>query len=80
MSGLLLEKTKKSNLNEVRAAKLKKIIVAISFVINLSILFYFKYFNFVFELLSKAFNKINIQLNMPVVDDYPGVSAHPGRG
>lgn len=68
LSGLLLEKTKKSNLNEVRAAKLKKIIVAISFVINLSILFYFKYFNFVFELLSKAFNKINIQLNMPVVD------------
>ncbi len=68
LSGLLLEKVKKSNISEAKSTKLKKIIVALSFILNLSILFYFKYFNFAFGMVSKVFNIINIQLNMPAVD------------
>ena len=68
LSGLLLEKVKKSNISEAKSTKRKKIIVALSFILNLSILFYFKYFNFAFGMVSKVFNIINIQLNMPAVD------------
>lgn len=68
LSGLLLEKAKKSKLKKERAAKRKKLIVAASVFLNLAILFYFKYFNFASDLLEKVFHSINIQLNMPVVD------------
>ena len=68
LTGLLLEKVKESDKNEERKSSLKKWVVAGGFTINLGILFYFKYVNFTLGLLTQAFAKINIEINMPVFD------------
>lgn len=67
LSGLLLERVKQSS-NEEEKFKLKKWIVAGSFVSNLGILFYFKYSNFALGLLQTIFGYLHIQLNVPTVD------------
>lgn len=67
ISGLLIEKAKNITLNKKRQ-NYKKMIVAFSFILNLAILFYFKYFNSVLEILVKGFSFINIQLSLPAFD------------
>lgn len=68
LSGLLIEKVKSLEYDEKKAKRLKNIIVAGSFTINLGILFYFKYINFAFSTLSKIFSIVHIELNAPVFD------------
>ena len=68
LSGLLIEKVKQKTCEEKRKIKLKKFVVAASFIINLGILFYFKYFNFAIDLITKVFAQIHIQVNVPVFD------------
>ncbi len=51
-----------------RAERRKKWIVALSFLSNLGILFYFKYFNFALDLLQKALARLHIGLNIPAFD------------
>ena len=68
LSGLFIEKVKQKNWEINKKENCKKIIVALSFIINLGILFFFKYFNFVFSILNRAFSYINIQLTIPVFD------------
>ena len=68
VSGILIEKVKDSSYEMAKQTVLKKWIVACSFVINLGILFYFKYINFALTTLSSVFAKIHIQLNVPVFD------------
>ena len=46
----------------------KKWIVGISFFINLSILFFFKYSGFAINILSKIFSKVGIYINIPTFD------------
>lgn len=48
--------------------KQKNLVVAASFILNLGILFFFKYFNFFFSVLAQAFAAAHIELNMPQVD------------
>jgi len=48
--------------------KYKKIVVALSFISNLSILFFFKYTNFVIELINGLSNSLHIMFNVPSVD------------
>ena len=60
MSGRLIERTRKT--------VWKKWIVAGSFGMNLGILFYFKYADFALSVLTSAFAKIHIQLNVPAFD------------
>ncbi len=48
--------------------KLKKIVVATCIILNLGILFFFKYFNFAFDTVQSAFSLLNIQLNVPKID------------
>lgn len=67
-SGLIIEKIKGLEYSADKICKLKKVVVACSFMINLGILFYFKYFNFALTIISRVFEKIHIQLNMPVFD------------
>lgn len=67
-SGLLLEKIKGSSWAEERRIKYKKITVALSFMLNLTMLFYFKYTNFFFSLVSIAFRAVHIELNVPRFD------------
>lgn len=57
LSGLFLEKVSR-----------KKLVVALSFISNLGILFYFKYTNFALYTLQGALSKINIELNVPTFD------------
>ena len=67
-SGLLIERVKRSSYEAAKQTVLKKCVVAGSFVINLGILFYFKYINFALSILTSALAKIHIQLNVPVFD------------
>ena len=46
----------------------KKIIVAISVLLNLSLLFYFKYINFAIGILGDALSVLHIELSIPAVD------------
>ena len=68
ISGLLIESIKGLDIENRKAAMLKNSVVAVSFISNLSILFYFKYVNFILELLSKVLAHVNIQLNVPSFD------------
>lgn len=68
ISGALLERIKTSELDDKRKTFRKKWIVAGSFIINLGILFFFKYTNFLFGYLQLFFSHINIQLNLPTFD------------
>ena len=68
ISGLLIEKIKKIDRTEKCKINFKKWVVAGSVLCNLSILFYFKYINFTLGVLSNIFEKIGIQLEVPVFD------------
>ncbi|MEH2958134.1 MBOAT family O-acyltransferase [Candidatus Merdisoma sp. JLR.KK006] len=61
MSGILLERAK-------GRFSYKKWIAAGSFFLNLGILFYFKYINFMLELLGQIFRAIHIELQVPAFD------------
>ena len=61
MSGILLERAK-------GRLSYKKWIAAGSFFLNLGILFYFKYINFMLELLGQIFRAIHIELQVPAFD------------
>lgn len=63
--GLLIEKI---NNGAKRNKNIKKLCVAGVFIINLAILFFFKYFNFAFESLKILLSIIHIELNVPVFD------------
>ena len=67
-SGILIEKVKHLEWNEQKIIKYKKTIVALSFILNLAILFYFKYFNFVANIVSDIFVYTKIQITVPVFD------------
>lgn len=68
ISGLLIENVKHLSYEKYNVTNLKKVVVAGSFVINLGILFYFKYINFTIDLIEKLLLKVNIELNAPVFD------------
>ena len=68
ISGILLEKIKHRNLEEKRKLKYKKCCVAGSFVMNLAVLFFFKYFDFLFDNINHLLNTVNIELNHPTFD------------
>lgn len=67
-SGLILEQIKHSEREIQKQTLLKKCVVAGSFLLNLGILFYFKYLNFAISILDNVFSKINIQINIPAFD------------
>ena len=67
-SGLLLEKVKRLQVDELRKVRYKKSVVALSFVSNMGILCYFKYVNFFLFNLSRVFALIHLELSVPAVD------------
>lgn len=67
-SGIGMQKVIHRGFGPAKEAYWKKSIVAISFVSNLGILFYFKYFNFAFEALLQILNIFHIQYAPPRVD------------
>ncbi len=68
ISGLLIEKIKHSDYAVSKQIVLKKWVVAGSFIINLGILFYFKYTNFAIDIVKKVFARAHIELNAPAFD------------
>ena len=68
VSGLLIERVRNTSYEMSKQTILKKWIVAGSFVINVGILFYFKYLNFALLILASVFSKMHIQLNVPDFD------------
>lgn len=68
ISGLLIERVKGCKGNEVRIVCWKKIFVAFSFISNVSMLFFFKYFDFAFDNISAIFLHVGIELNKPEFD------------
>ncbi|MBC8530266.1 MBOAT family O-acyltransferase [Gehongia tenuis] len=66
LSGLLIQK---ANLKpERQAVRLKRLWVALSLILNLSILFFFKYYGFASQSLERLFSALHIQLSMPQFD------------
>ena len=68
LSGLGLERVRSGDYDTAGRERMKKLIVALSFIINLGILFYFKYFNFALNLLQSALARVHITLNVPTFD------------
>ena len=68
VSGLLLEKIKNKAYGQKKEILRKNVVVAASFILSLSVLFYYKYANFTFSILTQAFSKLHINLNFPQFD------------
>ena len=68
LAGIAMDRIELSCSNEKKKIGYKRICIAVSFVLNLGILGYFKYTNFFLGLLKDAFSLININLNVPVFD------------
>ena len=67
-SGILLERVKNKKLEEAIATRRKNWIVAGSFIINIGLLFYFKYTNFAIDTLTSVCNHFGVELSIPNVD------------
>lgn len=68
VSGLSLERCSRADKEEKNIRRQKKLCVAVSFILNLSILVVFKYLNFGMESLQWIFGQMHIALNVPAVD------------
>ncbi|MCD8362741.1 MAG: MBOAT family protein [Lachnospiraceae bacterium] len=67
-SGLLLERIKHGEIDEARKIPAKKAVVALSFFLNLGVLFWFKYVNFAVATLERLLRLVHIQLSLPEFD------------
>ncbi|MBP5597434.1 MAG: MBOAT family protein [Pseudobutyrivibrio sp.] len=68
LSGIVMERIKQSDREEAKKIKLKNWTVAASFVLNISMLFYFKYINFALDVMTPVVGLINISVNVPTFD------------
>ncbi len=60
LSGVLIEKYNNVNI--------KKIVVATSFIVNVGLLFYFKYINFAISVMERLLSTIGLKIDVPVFD------------
>ena len=67
-SGLLMARTETGSLQPKQKQMRKKWVVAASFVLNLAILFFYKYFNFAMDGLQKVLGAAGIALHIPTFD------------
>ena len=68
LSGLGLERVNAGEYPPAQRERRRKWIVALSFVSNLGILFFFKYFNFTVGLLQAVLARLHIQLSLPALN------------
>lgn len=68
VSGIMLERYGQSDIEEKSKIRHKKLCIAVSFILNLAVLFVFKYLNFGMESLQQVFAQLHITLNVPKVD------------
>lgn len=67
-SGLLLELVKTRLTEGERKIRCKKAVVALSFILNLAVLFFFKYSNFAARIVSGVFSYLPISIQVPRFD------------
>lgn len=67
-SGILLKKAGETAADIEVVRRRKQLIIAISFISNLGILFYFKYINFALDIVTRLLSKAHISVNTPVFD------------
>ena len=67
-SGILLKKAEETAADIEVVRRQKQLIIAISFISNLGILFYFKYINFALDIVTRLLSKAHISVNTPVFD------------
>lgn len=67
-SGLLLERIKNNSSESIQEITKAKVVVAISVILNIGILIYFKYSNFLLLKVTQLFELVNIQMNIPEFD------------
>lgn len=63
-----IERIKSTGYPDAKASRLKKHCVAASFVINLAILFFFKYFNFAWDSLARVLSMTGVQPRRAAID------------
>lgn len=68
LSGIAMERIKQTDKSLEDKVKLKKMVVAASFITNIGLLGYFKYTNFFLDIISRVFARVNIDLNIPTFD------------
>ena len=68
ISGLLIEHVKKLEIDEKGKTIRKNWVVAASFILNIGLLFYFKYTNFAIETLTSVCASFGVELSIPAVD------------
>lgn len=68
LSGIVMEKVKQSQRDEKSKTILKNWTVAASFVLNIGMLFYFKYINFALDIISKLLSLVHITVKAPTFD------------
>ncbi|MBE5912938.1 MAG: MBOAT family protein [Pseudobutyrivibrio ruminis] len=68
LSGILMEHVKNSGKSDAVILRQKNWIVAASFILNIGMLFYFKYINFAIDTWERIFAKLGITMNVPAVD------------
>lgn len=68
VSGILLERCGRGDIEEKRKRRRRKLCVAASFILNLSVLFIFKYLDFGIESLNRILGYLHISLNAPSFD------------
>ena len=68
LSGIVMERIKQSDIEEDKKVKLKNWTVAASFVLNISMLFYFKYINFALDVMTDVLGIFHISVNVPTFD------------
>lgn len=67
-SGVVMDKIGQADMEASQRVFRKKICVAVSFVLNLSILFFFKYMNWGMENIGQLLRAIHITINVPMFD------------
>lgn len=68
LSGLALERVSCKDSEEDKKIRTGKVIVAISFILCLGLLFWFKYTNYTLELITDAFSRLGIGFSVPRFD------------
>ncbi len=68
ISGIWMERIRRRNWNRRKKTLRKKWVVFLSFFLNLSILFFFKYYNFAADLLNGAFTALQNTIRLPSLD------------
>lgn len=66
--GLLIENIKRRDIDEKKKVRYKKLSVILSLVLNLAILFYFKYTNFLLGTVEQLLNAVGITVSIPEFD------------